>query len=339
MRTLVGLFENLSEANATLDDLAACGIAPEQVSVIAPTTGGAPRDMGSLHLKPIQLPDGQRIAAQGPLTTMLTPSTAASSGDVIATSLVRMGVPPDEAIRYVAGVRQGLTLEAVMVDDAKAQEAFRAMQEHGIRDAKGEGELKVPVIEEQLRVGKRDVPAGGVRVSTYVVTTPVEEPVTLREERVDVERRPANRAADDTAFQEKTFEVTAMAEEPVIAKEARVVEEVVVKKDVSQEKKTIRDRVRKTDVRVEPIQGTFDENAYRAHFDESYGRLSDEEYAYEDVLPAYRYGESLRSDSRYSGRDWSTIEPDARAAWEAEQPGTWSKFKAAVRHAWERAKD
>jgi uncharacterized protein (TIGR02271 family) len=336
MRTVVGLFENLSEANATLDELEACGIAPEQVSVIAPMTGGEPRDTGLLHLKPIQLRDGQRIAAQGPLTSMLTPSTAASSGDLIVASLVRMGVAQDEAIRYVEGVRQGLTLEAVTVDDAQAQEAFRAMQEHGVRGA--EGEVKIPVIEEQLRVGKREVPSGGVRVGTYVVTTPVEEPVTLREERVDVQRRPANRPADASAFQEKTFEVTAMAEEPVVAKEARVVEEVVVKKDVTQEKRTIRDRVRKTDVRVEPLEA-FDETAYRTHFDESYAGLTDEDYRYEQVLPAYRFGHALRSDERYAGRDWNAIESDVRTAWEAERPGTWSRFKAAVRHAWERAKD
>jgi uncharacterized protein (TIGR02271 family) len=348
MRTVVGLFEDLGEARMTLDELATQGIRPEQVSVIAPRIDGRANE-GALHLAPVQLPGGQTIAAQGPMLTMLTPSTAAASGDVIVASLVRMGVPQNEAMQYVDGVRQGMTLEALMIDDSKAQAALDIMNRHGTRrrnDAgvragagtRTEDELAVPVIEEELRVGKREVPAGGVRVSTYVTTTPVEEHVTLREERVDVNRRPANRPADENAFREQSIEVTATAEEPIVAKEARVVEEVVVRKGVEHEKKTIKDSVRKTDVRVEPIREAFDETAYRQHFDQSYGRMTDEEYQYEQVLPAYRYGHSLRSDQRFAGDDWGTIEPQARTAWEENNPGTWTKFKAAIRHAWERAK-
>jgi hypothetical protein len=51
------------------------------------------------------------------------------------------------------------------------------------------GEEVIPVAEERLRVGKRDVSHGRVRIRSYVVETPVEEQVTLREERVAVERR------------------------------------------------------------------------------------------------------------------------------------------------------
>ena len=38
----------------------------------------------------------------------------------------------------------------------------------------------VPVYEEQLRVGKRDVSHGRVRIRSYVVETPVNEQVRLR---------------------------------------------------------------------------------------------------------------------------------------------------------------
>jgi Domain of unknown function (DUF2382) len=70
------------------------------------------------------------------------------------------------------------------------------------------GEEVIPVAEERLRVGKRDVSHGRVRIRSYVVETPVEEQVTLREERVAVERRPADRALSDTeqAFQKRTIE-------------------------------------------------------------------------------------------------------------------------------------
>ncbi|MBV8399223.1 MAG: YsnF/AvaK domain-containing protein, partial [Acetobacteraceae bacterium] len=113
----------------------------------------------------------------------------------------------------------------------------------------------IPVYEEQLRVGKREVGRGSVRVRSYVVEQPVHEQVQLREERVHVERRPVDRPADiaGTAepFRERTIEVTATAEEAVIAKEARVKEEIVVGKDTQERTETVSDTVRRTEVEVE----------------------------------------------------------------------------------------
>src|SRR4051812_38918097 len=43
----------------------------------------------------------------------------------------------------------------------------------------------IPVYEEQLRVGKREVSRGSVRVRSYVVEEPAEEQVSLRDERVE----------------------------------------------------------------------------------------------------------------------------------------------------------
>ncbi len=55
------------------------------------------------------------------------------------------------------------------------------------------------------------------------------------------------------AFKEGTIEVIGTIEEPVISKQARVVEEVVVGKDVQERTETIRDTVRRTDVDVEQL--------------------------------------------------------------------------------------
>ena len=116
----------------------------------------------------------------------------------------------------------------------------------------------VPVVQEELAVGKQVVQRGGVRVHSYVQERPVEEVVRLREERVNVERRPANRTVQpgDIAFQERTVDVTAQGEEAVATKRARVVEEVVVGKDVTQREETVRDTVRREDVDVERIEGS-----------------------------------------------------------------------------------
>lgn len=116
------------------------------------------------------------------------------------------------------------------------------------------GAARIPVIEEELRVGKREVEGGGVRVRTRVVERPVEEAVRLREERVNVERRPVNRPVTDTdlnTFREGTFELRERSEEAVVDKTARVVEEVAINKEVGERTETVRDTVRKTDVDVQ----------------------------------------------------------------------------------------
>jgi stress response protein YsnF len=50
-------------------------------------------------------------------------------------------------------------------------------------------ERSIPVVQEELRVGKRAVQRGGVRVYNRVREEPVEQQVNLREEHVTVDRR------------------------------------------------------------------------------------------------------------------------------------------------------
>jgi uncharacterized protein (TIGR02271 family) len=118
----------------------------------------------------------------------------------------------------------------------------------------------IPVAEEELHVGKREVNRGRVRLHSRVIERPVQEQVTLREERVDVERRPVSGTTQAGAlggdpFQERTIEVEERGEEAVVSKEARVVEEVVVRKEADQRTETISDTVRKTEVDVEDERG------------------------------------------------------------------------------------
>jgi uncharacterized protein (TIGR02271 family) len=86
-----------------------------------------------------------------------------------------------------------------------------------------------------------------------VVERPVEEQVRLRQEHVDVERRPVNRpvTGSENLFQDRTIEATERDEEAVVSKQARVVEEVVVRKDVTEEVENVRDTVRRTEVEVD----------------------------------------------------------------------------------------
>jgi uncharacterized protein (TIGR02271 family) len=115
-------------------------------------------------------------------------------------------------------------------------------------------EIRAEVVEEEIAIGKRQVEGGRVRVRTYVTERPVEKDVTLHEEHVHVERRAVDRPAtpgDLTSTGEEEIVVTERREEPVVQKRARVVEEIVVSKEEQDRTETVRDTVRRKDVRVE----------------------------------------------------------------------------------------
>lgn len=203
------------------------------------------------------------------------------------------------------------------------------------------GEVAIPVVEEKLNVGKREVESGSVRVRKYVQERPVEADVTLRKEQVVVDRRPVDRPATAgmaDAFKETTIDVTARSEQAVVSKEARVVEEVVVRKDVKQQTEKIHDTVRRTDVQVENTGSNMTgATGWREHYQKTYASTGNQ-YDYYD--PAYTYGQSLRADKRYSNWDWNRLEPEVRSSWEQRYPDSaWEKIKGAVRYAWEGAKD
>ncbi len=203
----------------------------------------------------------------------------------------------------------------------------------------------IPVIEEQLQVGKREVQRGGVRIYRHVTETPVEESVQLREERVTVERRPVDEpatAADIEAFKEGTIEIRERAEEPVVAKTARVVEEIDVGKEVTERTETVSDTVRRTDVEVEQLGAQATGSAttvpgdeeFRQHWQSAYGSSGGR---YEDYSSAYRYGAGLAGQKQYQGYRWDELEPQVKSDWEATHAGTpWERTKQAVRYGWEK---
>lgn len=117
----------------------------------------------------------------------------------------------------------------------------------------GREEAVIPVVEEEMHVGKQQV-EHGVRIVSRVTERPVEEQVRLREEHVTVNRVPADRPltdADRTAMRDQVVEVTERAEVPVVTKEARVVEEVHVGKEVREHTEAVQGTVRRTEVDID----------------------------------------------------------------------------------------
>jgi len=209
-----------------------------------------------------------------------------------------------------------------------------------LRGSASEQGASIPVIEEELQVGKRVVQRGGVRVYSHVVEKPVEESVELREEHVRVERRPADRPVDkgDMArLRDQSVEVTETSEEPVIQKRARVREEVVVGKETTRRTEQVRDTVRRTEVEVERLGKGGDQDYtsdFRRDYEKRYGASG---AGYETIAPAYEYGYSSANNPKYRGKSWSDVESDLRTDYEQRQPNSsWEKTKDAVRYGWEK---
>jgi uncharacterized protein (TIGR02271 family) len=235
----------------------------------------------------------------------------------------------------------------------RAQEQARA-QTHvadtgaSTRRVEGQKEVAIPVVEEDISIGKREVERGHVRIYSRVTEQPVEESVRLREEKVRVERRPVDRPATEADFAaagKDVIEMTEKAEEPVVTKRARVVEEVVVHKEVTEHTETVRGTERHTDVDVqrEPETATATRHVTTTHDFATYDPTFREHYtaafaksgtAYAVYEPAYRYGYELGTNERYRGRDWAALEAEARRDWETRHPSTWERFKDAVRYGW-----
>lgn len=187
------------------------------------------------------------------------------SGGAIIAKLTQHGLEQDEAAIYADAIQSGAAMVALKVSDEEAERMQGIMEQHGARDlqelalaTRNDAVESVPVVEEQVSIGKRRVLRGGYRVTTSVVERPVEETVQLREEKVEIDRQRADRKLSpeeaELAFKQKTVEVAATREEAVISKEARVVEEINLHKTVEQREEELSATARRTEVKVEKVE-------------------------------------------------------------------------------------
>jgi uncharacterized protein (TIGR02271 family) len=111
--------------------------------------------------------------------------------------------------------------------------------------------------EETLAVGKRAIGGATTRVRRFVGETPVQEQVSLRDETVTLERHPVTegRSVGAADFTDKLIEMTETSEQAVVFKTARVVEEVNLRKDVTDRVETVKDTLRRDDVEIEKVPG------------------------------------------------------------------------------------
>ncbi|MDQ3711354.1 MAG: YsnF/AvaK domain-containing protein [Acidobacteriota bacterium] len=269
--TLVGIFDDYTAAQRAVQQLSQAGIKQGDISIARNDGGKGYTTYGGANSKDY--------------------TTGTSIGDKISNffdGIFGTDINDDERGVYAESVRRGSTIVVVNTDDNMVDRAADVLNSAGAVDVDrrhaqyrtsgykqfdrqaplyneeqtrtetqnyaNQGEVALPVIEEQINLGKRVVQRGGVRVHTRVTERPVEGKINLHEENVTVDRRSVDRAASDADFaavKEGDFTVTTKAEVPVVSKEANVVEEVIVGKNVTQREETVRDTVKRSDVEVE----------------------------------------------------------------------------------------
>lgn len=277
-RTITALFDKRSDAEAAENRLKASSVSPSHVRIHDQSTQGYSDQAYSTHqehgiwssVKNAFLPDEDRHAYEEGVRRggfLLT----ADVSDAQVEAAVRVleetdSVDLDE--RSNQWRQSGWDYAPAAASAATAYDAGSATTTgtgYAATGALGDGEQVIPIVEEQLVVGKREVDRGGARVRSYVTETPVHEQVRLRDERVDVQRRAVDRPITDAddAFRERTIDVTATGEEAVVGKAARVVEEVVVGKTSETRTQDIDDTVRRTEVEIDEDKGVAIDPTYK----------------------------------------------------------------------------
>ncbi|MDB5410973.1 MAG: hypothetical protein JWL84_5885 [Rhodospirillales bacterium] len=253
-QNLVAVFTTYAEADAARSRLLAAGVSSSE----------------------IQLSATQQDTASSPATQ------PAHEGGFL--SWLFGDAPAEDRAWYGENLREGRTALSVHVQDqdylrvqelledcdpvdiehegmsstATAPLASSSATPHQAQPARSSAEDQIiPVVKEELEVGKRQTERR-FRVRAYSVSRPVEESVTLRDERVVVERRPASGTATGVpgGLQDREFDVIETHEEPVVGKTARAVEEVVIHKEAAERVENVRDTVRETKVDVDPRTGS-----------------------------------------------------------------------------------
>jgi stress response protein YsnF len=228
-QTVVGVFESAQRARDVQNKVIALGI-PEG-DVIIHSTGG--------YQDTTSMAGAGRVEGEGGIAGWFR-SLFGSDED-----------EHDYGQQYSDAVGRGRCVVAAHVQsEQQAEKAVRVMHECGAVDVDERDEggtasaatatttsgaaprgrettgKKVPIVEEELKVGKRKVDRGVVRVFTRMSEQPVQQDVRLRTERTVVQRTPADRPATGDDMRQAsggTIEVRETTEEPVIEKTARVV--------------------------------------------------------------------------------------------------------------------
>jgi len=158
-KTIVGVFNSVQDANATVHDLELQGISRDQISVVANKNasgfetledrdktsdvvadagiGAAIGGVGGLLLSAagaLTIPVVGPILAAGPIAAALTGAGIGAAAGGLIGALTESGIPEDQAKYYAEGVRRGDVLVTIKADDAMTDRVCDILDQHGAVD-------------------------------------------------------------------------------------------------------------------------------------------------------------------------------------------------------------
>jgi uncharacterized protein (TIGR02271 family) len=261
-QTVVAVYDRRADADAAVRDLAASvpsgAISRHENGSETTTQSAAPREEGFWARLFGSQPDHDTSVYDRSIDSGSSVVTVRVSSDQVdhVSSILETHNPVDIEERSAQYSGSGLGTTSAMSPPSATGPLGTLGSAHATAETASESG-SMQLAEESLAVGKRAVGGATTRVRRFVVETPVQEQVRLRDESVTLERHPVtdSRPVGTGDFTDKVVEMTEVSEEAVVSKTARVVEEVNLRKDVTDRVETVKDTLRRDEVEIEKVPG------------------------------------------------------------------------------------
>lgn len=241
------------DKDGSLADTLGGGYVADKDDPLTTTSGGG---YGTDKEDPLTPPSGGGYVADkdDPLTTTSGGGYLADTDDRLSSGAdSRLGTETDDRFAtdeplYDEGADRPLVGEGV---------AASGLQRDDERDG-------LTLAEEEVEIGKRQVSDGFVRLRRYTVEESVSEDISLYDQHAEVFRHAVDEPTylNDVDWSDKTIEVEESHEVPVVSKTAHIREEVGVRSEGTERVETVKDSVRRQEVKVEK-EGSTDHDLTR----------------------------------------------------------------------------
>lgn len=244
---VAGLFHDDSRAEAAVDQLKSGGFSESEIGVATANISREPRHTGFWNK----------------ITGILGREEHAGSASELQGSLESCGIPDQQARYFNEALTDGDALVTVHASGDRAMLARKILDSAGadMGDSRGtrtaapavQGERRIQLLGEILRVHKERVQRGEVRLRKEVVTENQHIEVPVSREELVIERNPVQgrQAAGEVGTGENEVRVPLSEEHVRVEKSPVVREEVRVGKKQVQDTKRIDDTVRHEELRTE----------------------------------------------------------------------------------------
>ncbi len=219
--------------------------------------------------------------------------------------------------------------------------APRASQDNTV--VQNDDKIIIPLAEERLKVGTREVDLGEVIIRKRVVEEERMVPVTFRREEIEVLRRAPGETwnLDNPPEGTEVTRIPLQGWEPVVATEAVVTREAVIDKTRLAEESQVVSTVRREQATIDEQYAQARPSLERSFLDEQQATTTSSTRTYGEAEPHHRAGFAAGSDPQYADRDFEAVEPALRQQYQMAGDSTntdWDQLRREIRAGFEAAR-